>query len=545
MNTLTETDKSSVSIERKEGEKASIDGDAMNIDSGGEEAIDRSRSITVVRKATGGDPTPWSIVTRGKANGQKAKKQSTIKIGTPTPFQAKNNEEIPRKRHAKGHLPDNKGDSNMSGTTQFRSLEESMAAVLRAAIQEITSKQSQQLQEITMKLQEMDERTTKKIEKLEETIQFLLRNQPVNVRENLSYSEAIKTKTTEGPAPANITTNRPTQQLNDGLKPKDKPKDDKCMITIDTARTKAEKEDHIQVKENLQKSISGYKVVEGCKIKCLRPFPGLKIGVVFDTAANAEKARKHHSWLSTAMPGARLKTEEWYPVKFDGVAKDVVLDKESQGGNLLKKDVGQNFAADNSTKDTDYTVMMARWLSKPDNKKKTGSIVLWLKEKDTANKLLHDGTALFGPTDAFATQWERSIDERPCFKCNTYGHKQFNCRSQQRCGKCSGNHHIRDCVGTPQLKCPACTGPHAVTDRRCKRHPRHLSPSPTDSSRSDSGISLPSTQTSIDLTVLREAEKGAVSALTANQIVTTSFMAGWTGKFLAEEATAKSGEGKE
>jgi len=93
--------------------------------------------------------------------------------------------------------------------------------------------------------------------------------------------------------------------------------------------------------------------------------------------------------------------------------------------------------------------MMARWMNKPDPKRKTGSMVIWLKEKATVEKLLREGTALFGPNDAFCSQWERTIDEKPCYKCSTYGDKQANGKNPQRC---SGAHHVPDCTTPKSFK---------------------------------------------------------------------------------------------
>jgi hypothetical protein len=60
------------------------------------------------------------------------------------------------------------------------------------------------------------------------------------------------------------------------------------------------------------------------------------------------------------MPGARLKTEEWYPIKFDGVAKDVVLKKGNGLIDTLRKDIAQEFTTKNGIETIDCTAMMVR-----------------------------------------------------------------------------------------------------------------------------------------------------------------------------------------
>jgi hypothetical protein len=39
------------------------------------------------------------------------------------------------------------------------------------------------------------------------------------------------------------------------------------------------------------------------------------------------------------MPGTRVKGEEWFPIKCDIVAKQVVIDSKVRDGKTLKKDV--------------------------------------------------------------------------------------------------------------------------------------------------------------------------------------------------------------
>jgi len=42
----------------------------------------------------------------------------------------------------------------------------------------------------------------------------------------------------------------------------------------------------------------------------------------------ANKAKQHTRWLTSSLAGARVKGEQWYPVKFDSVVKQCVLDQD-------------------------------------------------------------------------------------------------------------------------------------------------------------------------------------------------------------------------
>ena len=100
--------------------------------------------------------------------------------------------------------------------------------------------------------------------------------------------------------------------------------------------------------------------------------------MVFTTKAQAEKARKHSRWVLSQMPGTRIQGDEWYPLKCDLVAKQAVLDTTAKDGITLKQDVCKDFQAQNSTEEVDCIAMKARWISKADSAKKTGSLVIWL-----------------------------------------------------------------------------------------------------------------------------------------------------------------------
>jgi hypothetical protein len=88
---------------------------------------------------------------------------------------------------------------------------------------------------------------------------------------------------------------------------------DERAVSIDTRRTKAEKDDFTLVKERLRGSLDKAKVTKGLKIEFLRPGPGERIEVVFKDKEQADKARKHTRWATEQKPGTRVKGEEWFP----------------------------------------------------------------------------------------------------------------------------------------------------------------------------------------------------------------------------------------
>ena len=249
--------------------------------------------------------------------------------------------------------------------------------------------------------------------------------------------------------------------------------DDKRSITINVAQVKGEKEDFAEVKKKLQSAMDSVKELKQARIICLRQLPGSRINVVFATEEEATRAKKHSQWLSTAMPGARPKTEAWYPIKCDSVPKRAVLDSTGEDKKTLRREVGEEFSRDNSIDGDKCEVMRATWLSKDVAEKKAGSMVVWLKSKLSAERLLASGSVLFGAYGSFCSRYIQTEAQGTCYNCNTYGHKQAACKRPKRCGTCAGPHDTRECTNSAHPKCAVCAGTHTVRDWACPRHPQH------------------------------------------------------------------------
>ena len=174
------------------------------------------------------------------------------------------------------------------------------------------------------------------------------------------------------------------------------------------------------------------------------------------------------------MPGTRIQGDEWHPIKCDLVAKQAVLDSTAKDGATLKQEVGKEFQIQNSVEGIDCTVMKARWISRGDSAKKTGSMVIWLKHKVAADHLMAKGTALFGATGSFCSKWETHDYGMLCFNCNKHGHLQAACKAPPRCAICSGTHKRFDCKQQSNPKCPVCNQKgHTALSWECTMHPQH------------------------------------------------------------------------
>ena len=248
---------------------------------------------------------------------------------------------------------------------------------------------------------------------------------------------------------------------------------DDRAVSIDMARSEGAKNNFNIIKDGLRAGLKVNKVTEKLTIKSLRPGPGDRIDVVFADKDEANKAKQHTRWLTSSLTGARVKGEQWYPVKFDSVVKQYVLDQVVNDGQTLNKDFAKDFKADNSCETAECTVMKATWLSKVDSKKKGGSMVVWLKNRVDAEYLLRTGTAMFGATDAFCSPFIIRDKSGPCYHCNRYRHKQASCTSSVWCAICSKGYRRDECPNKDSPKCPACGDAHMVFEWACRLHLQH------------------------------------------------------------------------
>lgn len=426
----------------------------------------------------------WKTVTRAAARAR-GRPRKTATVSQPVfNFGVKDSGVITRKRRSLEALSESR-TSQTGSQTRNRTREEGMADEIRGLKSEV-----QQLRELVQKLATMiqEQREESKVRATQSEKQIDSQTRKIELLHGVvekgvskpSYSEVVQGNNRSQPSQAaQSTTPRtdgPRSQFTKGelgaISPRYR---DKRVVSIDTISTAPEdKRDLAQVKENLQRSIDGVEAVYGTKIQCIRPLGTRGINIVFETKEQAERAKSRPDWIAIALPGARLKSDEWYPVKCDGVAKQIVLDETTKDGRTLRKEVLDKFKEDNSTSDIDCTAMKASWLSRNYPNKTVGSLVIYLKAKKAADYLLSLGNAIFGPVGATCSRFERLENDGPCFNCNKYGHKQTNCRRAECCGNCSGKHNTRLCDGTRPHRCPACAGEHTIFDRRCPQHPRRF-----------------------------------------------------------------------
>jgi hypothetical protein len=114
---------------------------------------------------------------------------------------------------------------------------------------------------------------------------------------------------------------------------------DERAVSVDMSRFKGAKNNYNDIRDGLRNELKVDKVTGKLTIRCLQPGLGDRIDVVFADKGEANKAKQHTRCLTSSLTGARVKGEQWYPVKFGGVVKQCVLDQDLNDDKKLNKGV--------------------------------------------------------------------------------------------------------------------------------------------------------------------------------------------------------------
>ena len=110
-------------------------------------------------------------------------------------------------------------------------------------------------------------------------------------------------------------------------------------------------------------------------------------------------------------------------------------------------------------------VKATRFIKRDQTKLET--VKINFKTVDDAEKALNEGLfidSLFYKPTRFE---QRTLTIIRCFNCQKFGHISSNCKSNQTCGHCSGNHSYNQCSKTEPPKCANCHGNHPADSTYC------------------------------------------------------------------------------
>jgi regulator of replication initiation timing len=157
--------------------------------------------------------------------------------------------------------------------------------------------------------------------------------------------------------------------------------------------------------------------------------------------------------------GSRVLRDELYPVKIDNVKRTAVLDEKDE----IRAGAAEAFGGENGT-----TVAKIAWLSKRDVPKAYGSMVVYVTKKSDARRLIAEGFFHAGGESGTTSAFERRPRPGQCYNCQELGHKAYQCRKAQRCGRCAKDGHHHKSCSEVVMKCVLCGGPHESFSRNCR-----------------------------------------------------------------------------
>lgn len=163
--------------------------------------------------------------------------------------------------------------------------------------------------------------------------------------------------------------------------------------------------------------------------------------------------------------GARVLRDELYPIKVDSVNRTAVLDENGD----IRAGAAAAFGEENEA-----SIAKIAWLSRKENAKAYGSMVVYLTRGSDARRLLADGFFHAGGESGVTSTFEYRPRPMQCYNCQETGHKAFQCKNAQKRAKCAAEgHHHSSCDQTIP-KCIPCGGPHESYSKHCRKlYPSH------------------------------------------------------------------------
>ncbi|OJZ79839.1 hypothetical protein ASPFODRAFT_54489 [Aspergillus luchuensis CBS 106.47] len=114
------------------------------------------------------------------------------------------------------------------------------------------------------------------------------------------------------------------------------------------------------------------------------------------------------------------------------------------------------------------------WLSRKENSKAYGSMVVYLTKGSDAWRLLADGFFHAGGESGVTSTFENRPRPMQCYNCQEIGHKAFQCKNAQKCAKCAAEGHHHSTCDQTIPKCIPCGGPHESYSKNCRKlYPSH------------------------------------------------------------------------
>jgi hypothetical protein len=244
---------------------------------------------------------------------------------------------------------------------------------------------------------------------------------------------------------------------------------DTLYCTIDTSRMNEEDKSKAQpgvIREAIEKEMRRQTERNNWRCTAVTRDPRNTARIRVTCRDEAELQLVKEATQKNAAPGLRLLRDQLYPVKIDIANRTAVLDQDGS----IRPDAPEVFGRENEVR-----IAKMVWLSKKNNAKAYGSMVIYVTKGSDAVRLLQGQYFHIAGESAYTSVYELRTGPVQCYNCQAIGHKAFSCQKPQVCAKCAKEgHHHRDCLEEVP-KCVPCGGPHESYSKICRTlHPlRH------------------------------------------------------------------------
>ncbi|KAL5395482.1 hypothetical protein PMIN03_013091 [Paraphaeosphaeria minitans] len=243
---------------------------------------------------------------------------------------------------------------------------------------------------------------------------------------------------------------------------------DTIYCTIDTSRVEERNKAEAQlgaVRQAIEKQIREIEGQETWRCAAVTRDPKNTDRIRIKCRDETELHKVKEAAQKTAVRGVRVLRDQLYPVKVNNANRTAILDEKGD----LRPEVMRTLGEENEVQ-----IAKIDWLSRKDNRKAYGSMVIHVTRRSDAARLLREEYFHVAGESAYTRPFQPRTGPVQCYKCQRIGHKAFSCDKPQICAKCAatGNHHS-ECEATI-LKCVPCGGPHESFSRNCRvLYPAH------------------------------------------------------------------------
>jgi len=315
-------------------------------------------------------------------------------------------------------------------------------------LKEASQEQQQLIRILTLALEDARQQMDQELKRLQDKLDAVTVQVPVAPPR--SFAEVAQT-----PQPTQPTTG-----------PRDKaatrPFAGSFYCTIDTSRVEEANRERVQVGEVRQAIELEMRAKDGrAAWRCAAVVRDARAAERIKVICRDEDELKQvkEAAQKAAVVGARVLRDQLYPVKVDNANRSRVLDAE---GNVLPG------AAEALGEENNVNIAKVSWLSNKESGKAYGSMVVYVTKESDARRLVDGHYFDLAGESATTNVFERRTGPVQCYNCQAIGHKSFQCKSAQVCGRCAMPGHQRKECRAVEPRCVPCGGPHESLGRNCR-----------------------------------------------------------------------------